>query len=450
MLLEVRKLRGINRWYYRLRYLSNEYKGWLMPVDVMNKNQAKAAIADLKANLLVNRTKYDPTPKKIDVKSVFDNYAGYLEEHKPSTWKRLKYMFDRYKFFHGHESIDSTDIKRYQKNRLTGGRRWGDGDVSGSTVNRELEVARAAFNRAIKVDKIWKGENPFQHFDRYEEKERDRFLSVEELNGVIEACRWWDDSYEHRNRKRGWKGYMHDIVMLAIMTGRRKDEILKLHKSNIDLEEWSIVKRKTGTNKYKKDEVTPIAGLVREMVKKRIEDSASGYLFENPKTGNPYNGIKKSWTAILKKAGVEDFRFHDNRHTFGTYANMVSHDIKGVSETIGHSTIAQTAKYVHTPSPKKVEIITLVNDLISTLVGQKTGQNENTKNQLAEITTQSAQSLPASGAGGRKFESSRPDQKNQGVTAYAVASFFVLMCSCGLWCGLCAPVCPLKNNEKGH
>ena len=76
MLLEVRKLRGINRWYYRLRYLSNEYKGWLMPVDVMNKNQAKAAIADLKANLLVNRTKYDPTPKKIDVKSVFDNYAG--------------------------------------------------------------------------------------------------------------------------------------------------------------------------------------------------------------------------------------------------------------------------------------------------------------------------------------------------------------------------------------
>jgi integrase len=107
------------------------------------------------------------------------------------------------------------------------------------------------------------------------------------------------------------------------------------------------------------------------MIDERIKRSKSGYLFENPVTGNPFNGIKKAWSSILKDAGIEDFRFHDNRHTFGTYANLASNDLKGVSEVIGHSTVAQTSKYVHTASAKKVEIITLVNDLISAMIEKK-------------------------------------------------------------------------------
>jgi integrase len=370
MLLEIRKYRGINRWHYDFKFKNHRYRGWLLPIDTMTKRQALAEITVIKSKLITEGEGYNPCAKKMDVKVIFDTYEEYFKQHKPATYERQKYMFSRFKFFHGKEAITHADIMNYQKKRLSGGRRWGKGVVKGATVNRELQVCRAAFNRA-KRNKIWKGDNPFEFFDKYPEQERDRFLSKGELNALLKSCVKWDTDYEKRYSGKFYRGYMYDIVMMAILTGRRKQEILKLHRSSIDRESWTIIKKKTGSNKYKTDVITPVAPVLRQMIDERIKRSISGYLFENPVTGKPFNGIKKAWQSVLKDAGIEDFRFHDNRHTFGTYANLASNDLKGVSETIGHSSVAQTSKYVHTTSKRKIEIINLVNDLISAMIEEK-------------------------------------------------------------------------------
>ena len=83
-------------------------------------------------------------------------------------------------YFHGHKTITDGMIKNYQEKRLADG-------VSGSTINRELELAKAAFNRALRKDQA--GVNPFAGFDKFTEVERSRYLTQEELKALLGALK---------------------------------------------------------------------------------------------------------------------------------------------------------------------------------------------------------------------------------------------------------------------
>ena len=87
----------------------------------------------------------------------------------------------------------------------------------------------------------------------------------------------------------------------------------------------------------------------------------SGYVFVNPDTGKPYNTIRKAWTNALKKAKIENFRFHDLRHTVGTRLIEKGIDIKTVQELFAHSSLVTTQRYVHTNSKRKREAMDILN-----------------------------------------------------------------------------------------
>jgi integrase len=62
----------------------------------------------------------------------------------------------------------------------------------------------------------------------------------------------------------------------------------------------------------------------------------------------------------LKKAEIENFRFHDCRHTFGTRLGMAGVDLRTIQELMGHKDIKMTMRYSHpTPEHKRraVEIL---------------------------------------------------------------------------------------------
>jgi len=81
-------------------------------------------------------------------------------------------MFKKFKFFTRWNKITRSTITRYQKMRLRQ-------KVCGTTVNHALNFCEAAFNRAIRDGLI--DYNPFSEFDKFEEVQRTRFLSEEEL-----------------------------------------------------------------------------------------------------------------------------------------------------------------------------------------------------------------------------------------------------------------------------
>lgn len=73
----------------------------------------------------------------------------------------------------------------------------------------------------------------------------------------------------------------------------------------------------------------------------------SGYVFINPRSGMPYKNIRKSFKTALKKARIENFRFHDLRHTVGTRLVSGGSDLQTVKEFLAHSDLKTTQRYIH-------------------------------------------------------------------------------------------------------
>jgi len=77
-------------------------------------------------------------------------------------------------------------------------------------------------------------------------------------------------------------------------------------------------------------------------------------------TGMPFGDIKKSFYSLLKKANIENFRFHDFRHTAATRMLEKGADIRTVQEILGHSSVAVTERYTHTNAKNKKSAIVLL------------------------------------------------------------------------------------------
>ena len=61
----------------------------------------------------------------------------------------------------------------------------------------------------------------------------------------------------------------------------------------------------------------------------------------------PTGGIMEEWKEALRKAGIENFRFHDLRHTFATRILRQTGNLKLTSKLLGHKKIDTTMRYAH-------------------------------------------------------------------------------------------------------
>ena len=72
-------------------------------------------------------------------------------------------------------------------------------------------------------------------------------------------------------------------------------------------------------------------------------------------------GVKSLFRTAVKNAGIEDYRFHDLRHTFASQLIMKGGDLKDVQELLGHKTM--TLRYAHLSQHHKKKAVNLFNGL---------------------------------------------------------------------------------------
>ena len=60
--------------------------------------------------------------------------------------------------------------------------------------------------------------------------------------------------------------------------------------------------------------------------------------------------FEKSWRTALKSAGIEDFRFHDLRHSSASYLAMNNVSVRTIAEILGHKTLSMVQRYSHLSS----------------------------------------------------------------------------------------------------
>lgn len=97
-----------------------------------------------------------------------------------------------------------------------------------------------------------------------------------------------------------------------------------------------------------------------KIFKELLETSKSEYVFVNPDTNSNYIDIKKSFKTVLDKANIENFCFHDLRHTAATRMLDKGANIRTVQDILGHSSVAVTERYTHTNAQNKKSAVELL------------------------------------------------------------------------------------------
>ena len=75
------------------------------------------------------------------------------------------------------------------------------------------------------------------------------------------------------------------------------------------------------------------------------------------------SSVRTAFASALRRAGIEDFRFHDLRHTFASHLVMRGVSIKAVQELLGHKNIQMTMRYAHLSQEHKKEAVNALNGL---------------------------------------------------------------------------------------
>jgi integrase len=81
--------------------------------------------------------------------------------------------------------------------------------------------------------------------------------------------------------------------------------------------------------------------------------------------GRRFYEVKRSFVSACRRAGIEDFRFHDLRHTFASRLVMKGASLKAVQELLGHADLKMTMRYAHLSHEHLRDSVNLLNDLPS-------------------------------------------------------------------------------------
>lgn len=225
--------------------------------------------------------------------------------------------------------------------------------VAPKTINHELGFCKHAFNIAVK-EWEWIRDNPFTKVSMEKlPQPRVRWLTEEEFERLYQAC----------------GDRLKPIVLLAVKTGMRQDNVLSLKWQEVDLSKGVIRLEHTKNGERLG---LPINDTVRILLMElnKVRHINSEYVFHD-KAGNRLSAttVQHAFHRACKKAGIQDFRFHDLRHTFASWLVQGGVDLYRVQRLLGHKTGEMTRRYAHL-APENLK--TAVNSLNSIGTATKT------------------------------------------------------------------------------
>ena len=203
-----------------------------------------------------------------------------------------------------------------------------DKDLSTTTVNKYLALLSKAFGLLVKNRDIeYNPVSEVKYFKKTHHKVR--YLTKEEESRLFASL----------------PEYMQDIVNTALYTGQRKENIISLRWEQVDFKLKNI---EILDNKGNKHIILPIVKPLEKILKKlKALNYSEEYVFANPHTGHRYYEIDRCWRDCRAKAGLDDFRFHDLRHTVGTRLAEQGVPVNVIQEILAHSDVRTTMKYIH-------------------------------------------------------------------------------------------------------
>ena len=150
-------------------------------------------------------------------------------------------------------------------------------------------------------------------------------LSNEEREQLLKAC-------EQSTSKD-----LHLAVVIALSTGARKQEVWNLSWNEIDLKNGTVIFSQTKNDEARS---VPLSNDVHEMFREwsKVRRIDTPKIFPSKTNANQGILLERPWRTALKKAGIEDFKWHDLRHSTASYLAMSGVPMRSIAEILGHKT----------------------------------------------------------------------------------------------------------------
>lgn len=326
--MTVRK-RGAH-WHYDFRIDGKRYRGAIKKA----KNKSDALTEEAKERAKILEGDFEKRQKPPTFAKFVETYIEWAKTNKRS-WRqdesRAKCLIE---FFGrlGLNQIKRFNIEQFKKKRLATETKRGD--RSNATVNRELQLLSSILSLAIEDNYI--SSNPCRQVKKLEEdNDRTRFLTTEEEERLFDVL---SDARFDRLRP---------VVIIALQTGIRRGALLRLEWNGLDFKQKLIRVRKK-LSKTGKEYFVPMsetAFLVLQDL--QIEYGARRSTVFGVKC------IRRAWEKAVAKAKLDNFNFHDLRHTVGTRLDENGESQFVIKEILGHARIETTARYVHASDERK-------------------------------------------------------------------------------------------------
>jgi len=200
--------------------------------------------------------------------------------------------------------------------------------LAGATLNRYLSAISSVLTVATK-EYGWIPRNPLENVKRPEDSQsRERFLDADERASLLAQC---DASALPALRT---------VVDLALATGARKSELMRLDWSNIDLERRVARFLDTKNGDARTVPLAPSAVVVLKAWQESTTDKGAVFDFSLAQ-------LHKHWRIARDAAGLADVRFHDLRHSAASYLAMSGASPMDIAAILGHRTLTMVKRYAH-------------------------------------------------------------------------------------------------------
>ena len=218
-----------------------------------------------------------------------------------------------------------------------------------STCDKHIKMLSAAWNYVLPDTP-----NPFKRVKLYNpDNTLVRYLTDDEESRILEAA---------KGKFNKAPKHLYAIILLAIDTGMREQNILRLRADEVHLDHGVI------TVRQKRDLSATVVVSTRSMCElKSIYPEDAGYFFVNPRTKEPYGDITKTFKEMKRRAGItKPFRFHDFRHHCAfKLARYTNGNVLLVKEALQHRDIKTSLKYIHTMRDQVREAVEAVSKAVN-------------------------------------------------------------------------------------
>ncbi len=328
-------------------------------LETTDRKLAKAIEAKIRTEIIEGKYYEKPIGSKKTFKDLMEKLMlEHATKQARNTQVSYNTSLNHLRPFFGETCLAAITPKmvvRYQVQR------WNE-RVKPASINLELAMLSMAFTLAVKSWE-WVEVNPVIKVKKLKvDNERDRWLSRDEERRLFENSPEW----------------LRDLISFALHTGLRQEELLCLEWSRVDLFRKTILISDT---KSRKPKMLPLNKIALDVICKRskVKCIKNDYVFFDAK-GNKITAIhlRRAFNLVTEKVGIDNFRWHDLRHTFATRLAQRGVDLYKISKLLGHRDIKMTQRYAHhCPDSLRDGVEILETDAIvdynSTTIAEKRG-----------------------------------------------------------------------------